>query len=343
MWKYWRAADHRENPDAGFAQGERCQGMKEKEKCNPCKISVAMGIYNGEQYIEEQLASILRQTRPAEEVILCDDGSTDKTVSIVQNFIAANGLEENWHLIQNPENKGYPANFYYAMSLCTGEFVFLADQDDIWAETKVEKMTALLEADNEIAVLACRFDLIDGQGNQIKPLMKPTYAKEKEGLEKISIHDIFYRYEWPGMVLAYRNQWYQNWKKTFGTIPHDIFLCAKAAEEGAFFRTEEILAWHRRHENNTAAEEHRIKKLLHKERKLWEIEKYLNMLEQFKECRVLETQEGRRTLEEKAKAMHSRYQALQSGSLIQVIKSAAGNRKNVRLATVVCDMLIVKQ
>lgn len=312
-------------------------------KRNPYKISVAMGIYNGEQYIEEQLRSILKQTRPIDEVILCDDGSTDNTAAIVQRFIVKNGLETGWHLIRNQENKGYPANFYYAMSLCTGDIVFLADQDDIWSETKVEKMAAIMEADKKIAVLACRFDLIDGQGNQIKPLLKPTYAKERQGLEKISLHAIFYRYEWPGMVLAYRNRWYQGWEKRIGTIPHDIFICAKAAEEGAFFRTEEILAWHRRHEKNTAAEEHRVRKLLHKERKLWEIEKYLKMLDAFAECQVLETEEGRRMLEEKTQAMRSRYEALRSGRLTQVIKSAVQNRKNVRPATVVCDILIVKQ
>lgn len=100
-------------------------------------VSVCMGIYNGEKYIEEQLDSILRQTRRAEEVILCDDCSTDRTVEIVRLFIEKHGLGESWRLCCNKENRGYPGNFYYAMSLCAGDVVFLADQDDIWAETKL--------------------------------------------------------------------------------------------------------------------------------------------------------------------------------------------------------------
>lgn len=306
------------------------------------KISICMGIYNGENFIEEQLHSLLNQTHPADEVILCDDGSEDNTVSVIQRFIAKNQLEDSWYLYCNEQNKGYPGNFYYAMSLCTGDIVFLADQDDVWVETKVEKMTAILEDNPKASVAACKFQLMDGEGKDIKTIMQPSRSVQSGKLKKVSIHDIFYRYEWPGMVLAYRNEWYRNWNKTIGEIPHDIFLCAKAAEEGAFLQLDETLAWHRRHQNNTAAEEHRIRKLLNKGRKLWEIEKYLQMLEQFEKCEVFQTEEGRRTLREKLKAMRSRYAALKSGKIMQVLKSAAANRGNVRIATVVCDVLIAK-
>ena len=301
-----------------------------------------MGIYNGEKFIEKQLHSILNQTRPADEVILCDDGSEDNTVSVIQRFIAKNQLEDSWHLYCNEQNKGYPGNFYYAMSLCTGDIVFLSDQDDVWAETKVEKMTAILEANPMASVAACKFQLMDGEGKDIKTIMQPSRSAQSGKLKKVSIYDIFYRYEWPGMVLAYRNEWYQNWNKIIGEIPHDIFLCSKAAEEGAFLQLDETLAWHRRHQSNTAAEEHRISKLLNKGRKLWEIEKYLQMLEQFEKCEVFQTEEGRRTLQEKLKAMRSRYAALKSGKIMQVLKSAVENRRNVRIATVASDVLIAR-
>ena len=99
-------------------------------------ISVCMGIYNGEAYIKAQLQSILNQTLSPDEVILCDDRSTDGTREIVDQFIRENGLSGKWQLHCNPENKGYPANFYAGMALCRGEYVFLADQDDIWDKNK---------------------------------------------------------------------------------------------------------------------------------------------------------------------------------------------------------------
>ncbi len=375
-------------------------------------VSVCMGIYNGEKYIEEQLDSILRQTRRAEEVILCDDCSTDRTVEIVRLFIEKHGLGESWRLCCNKENRGYPGNFYYAMSLCAGDVVFLADQDDIWAETKLERMCAVLEAHSEADVLACKFGLMDGEGERIHAVMAPSRSLGTRKLRQVGLREIFRKYQWPGMVLAYRNGWYrergmgicgqespgQKGARTAGEaeecheemgqsrkdgnrshaetgqsredrsrshedaghhgedgsgpcgnggsefkVPHDIFLCAMAAEEGAFFHMDEELARHRRHEDNTAAEEHRVGKLLQKKRKLWEIEKYLRMLGEFEERRVLRTEVGKRILREKTQAMEGRYEALQSGRIWRVLRAAARDWRQVRGVAVVCDLVIVRK
>ncbi len=367
-------------------------------------VSVCMGIYNGEKYIEEQLDSILGQTRKAEEVILCDDCSTDRTVEIVRLFIERNGLQESWRLYCNGENRGYPGNFYYVMGLCAGDVVFLADQDDVWAETKLERMCAVLEEHPEAEVLACKFGLMDGEGERIHAVMAPSRSLGTRKLRQVGLREIFRKYQWPGMVLAYRNGWYRergmgicgqespgqkgvrtareaeecrkdgSWShgetgqsREDGSrscedagqcgedrsgpcgngglefrVPHDIFLCAMAAEEGAFFHMDEELAHHRRHDSNTAAEEHRVGKLLQRERKLWEIEKYLRMLGEFEERRVLRTEAGKRILREKTRAMEGRYEALQSGRIWRVLRAAARDWRQVRAVAVVCDLMIVR-
>ena len=316
-------------------------------------ISVCMGIYNGEKYIEKQLDSIYRQTRKADEVILCDDCSTDGTVEVVRRFIERNGLRESWKLYCNEENRGYPGNFYYVMGLCTGDVVFPADQDDVWAEMKLERMCAVLELHPEAAAVACKFGLMNGEGEKIHAVMAPTHSLETGKLRQVEIREIFYKYQWPGMVLVYRNGWYRERVGLCGgsghlrqcgqesQIPHDILLCAMAAEEGAFFQLDEELAYHRRHESNAAAEEHRMGRLLQKERKLWEIEKYLGMLRAFQGGEVLRTEKGKRTLEEKLSTMEGRYGALKSGKMRAVLRHAFRDRRNVRLATVVCDLVIV--
>ena len=117
-------------------------------------ISVCMGIYNGEKYIAQQLQSIMNQTRKADEVILCDDRSTDNTVKIAEKFIEENELADTWKIHQNIQNKGYPYNFYYVMGLCKGDIVFLADQDDVWDVHKIEKMSHIMETHEEIQLLA---------------------------------------------------------------------------------------------------------------------------------------------------------------------------------------------
>ena len=126
-------------------------------------------------------------------------------------------------------------------------------------------------------------------------------------------------------------------------IPHDFLICAKAAESHAFIQMDEELAYHRRHDSNVGGEEHRIQRLLNKARKLHEIEKYLKILTDFEQENVLKTQEGKTALYKKTQSMQQRLNALQSGKISRVIDNARKNRENVRFATMLCDILIVKQ
>lgn len=306
-------------------------------------VSVCMGIYNGEKYIEKQLQTILKQSKPADEVILCDDGSTDNTVEIVEKFIQSNGLTKTWKLYQNKENKGYPENFYYAMGLCTQEIVFLADQDDIWDVYKIEKMCEVLVAHPDISVICCKFGLIDAEENRIYTIMQPTVAKGTSAVSKISIEKVFYKYEWPGMVMAYRRGWYEGKMSKMDSpirIPHDFLICALAAEENSIAQIDMELAYHRRHDNNAGEEEHRLRRLLSKERKLYEIKKYVKILNQFKEGDVLFTQEGKNALNDKWSSMQGRYEALMAGKVSGILNNAWKNREYIRGATVVCDIII---
>src|SRR5690554_2324911 len=97
-------------------------------------ISIAMCTYNGEKYLEEQLISILKQTYKNLEVVITDDKSTDKTISIIKKL---QKQDSRIKLYQNPENLGYVKNFEKAISLCSGEFIALADQDDVWLTNKL--------------------------------------------------------------------------------------------------------------------------------------------------------------------------------------------------------------
>lgn len=305
-------------------------------------VSVCMGTYNGEKYIEEQLYSILHQTRRPDEVILCDDRSTDKTVEIIEKFIIKNQLEDSWRLYRNTENKGYPSNFYYAGSLCTKEIVFLADQDDIWAEKKLERMCKVLEDNKNVKVISCKFGLIDTEGGDIHTFMKPTRNTGTGQLRRVAIGDVFYKFEWPGMVIAYNNEWYRRTIRESEKIPHDFVICAKGAEEEVFYQLDESLAYHRRHNNNVGGEEHRLTRLLSKSRKVKEVEDYLKILDSFRAEGVLQTNAGKEALDRKYQTMIDRYEALESGKISRIITNAWKNKREVRLATVVCDLIIVK-
>lgn len=99
-------------------------------------ISVAMATYNGEKYIREQLESILNQTVVPDEIVISDDGSTDRTVEIAHDI--AQSCQANIKIYTDNPRHGFAFNFGYAISHCSGSILFMCDQDDIWDPRKVE-------------------------------------------------------------------------------------------------------------------------------------------------------------------------------------------------------------
>jgi hypothetical protein len=99
------------------------------------KISVAMCTYNGSAYLAEQFESIAAQTRLPDEVVVCDDHSTDTTAEIVSSFAAKSSFPVR--LFVNEKKKGVVRNFEKAISLCEGDVIALSDQDDVWMPEKL--------------------------------------------------------------------------------------------------------------------------------------------------------------------------------------------------------------
>ncbi len=119
------------------------------------KLSVVISVYNGEKYIREQLDSLRIQTRPAEEVLIFDDGSTDASVTCIIDYIERYQLQ-NWKLIQNKTNLGWRKSFMKGMQQSIGDLIFPCDQDDIWMPEKLEKMEQVMKENTEIRLLVQR-------------------------------------------------------------------------------------------------------------------------------------------------------------------------------------------
>ena len=102
------------------------------------KISIALATYNGEKYLQEQLDSISNQTRYPDEVVITDDGSTDSTVSILNNFKLESSL--NCNISINTTNKGTAFSFKRSIDSCKGDVIAFCDQDDIWLPNKLERI-----------------------------------------------------------------------------------------------------------------------------------------------------------------------------------------------------------
>ena len=123
------------------------------------KISVAVCTYNGEKFLRQQIDSILNQTLKVDEVIVCDDGSTDKTPQILTDY--QKKFPEIFKIYINEKNLQSVKNFEKAVSLCTGEIIFLSDQDDVWENNKVEVFNTFFMLNKQTDVLCSNGHIID--------------------------------------------------------------------------------------------------------------------------------------------------------------------------------------
>jgi glycosyltransferase involved in cell wall biosynthesis len=165
------------------------------------KISVCLASYNGEKFIFEQISSIISQLDEKDELVISDDSSTDKTLSIIKGF------NDN-RIKLFPGNKFYNPvyNFENALKQSTGEVIVLSDQDDIWLENKLSFIrqrfrnkpskiyTVILDGqiidENGTVTQESIFETLGSVKGIIKNLVKNTYmgccmAFPRDLLEKV--------------------------------------------------------------------------------------------------------------------------------------------------------------
>ena len=131
----------------------------------PMRISVAMCTYNGADFVPAQLASIAEQTRAPDELIICDDASTDKTRAVLESFARTSALPVSLYF--SDENAGSVKNFDRAIGLCTGDVIALSDQDDVWNSDKLQRIERLFTENPGAGLVFSDADLVD---KNLRPL-----------------------------------------------------------------------------------------------------------------------------------------------------------------------------
>ncbi|WP_242672903.1 glycosyltransferase family 2 protein [Azotobacter chroococcum] len=124
------------------------------------KISIAMTTYNGEKYLREQLDSYLEQSRQPDELVVCDDRSSDTTLTILEEF--RDTAPFTVHVVRNEINIGFVRNFENALSLCSGDIICLSDQDDVWLPDKLATVERLFAENRQAMVLINDQEICDG-------------------------------------------------------------------------------------------------------------------------------------------------------------------------------------
>lgn len=128
------------------------------------KVSVAMATYNGGRFLRKQLDSILIQTYKEFELIICDDCSTDNTWQILEEY---SQKDSRVKIFGNERNLGFKKNFERAVALCSGEYIALCDQDDIWADSHLEILLNNLDGATASVGNAAIMDADDNLGGDL--------------------------------------------------------------------------------------------------------------------------------------------------------------------------------
>ncbi|CAG4887600.1 glycosyltransferase family 2 protein [Paraburkholderia gardini] len=127
------------------------------------KISIAMAAYKGERFLREQLDSIARQTHLPYELVITDDSPDSGTADIALEF--ARHVPFPVRVVRNTERLGFHENFFKAISLCDGDFVAFCDQDDVWADNKLERVAREF-ADPEVMLVVHGVKVVNGELNE---------------------------------------------------------------------------------------------------------------------------------------------------------------------------------
>ncbi len=209
-------------------------------------VSVAIAIYNGDRFLREQLDSILHQTYSNFEVVISDDGSTDDTQKILNEY-AEKDKRVRWYL--STRERGVLPNFTEAISLCKGEIIFLSDCDDVWYPNKIEKHVDAYK-DKKIKWVYNKVVVTDEENNPTGLLEDAIVSSYYEK----SRRNILY-YTWGSCILgcatSYRASVLKNiWPAPAYSHGHDSWIQLAIWPATPFF-IDEYLQDYRQHTNNT--------------------------------------------------------------------------------------------
>lgn len=211
------------------------------------KISVAMAYYNGGTYIEEQMESILSQLGEKDELIVSVDGASDGSKPLLLKMA---DIDKRIHVIKGP-SKGVVKNFENAIRHCTGDIIYLSDQDDIWKPDKVEKVNAAFK-NPEVKAVLHDAEIVDENGVPTGAASLFVVRGSRTGILKNIIKNSYV-----GCCMAFRKELVP----VICPIPkemymHDYWIGTVAEYMGKVCLLDEPLIGYRRHSSNVTQMTH---------------------------------------------------------------------------------------
>lgn len=205
-----------------------------------------MATYQGMPYIIQQLNSIIVHLAADDEVVISDNGSTDGTLEYLQS---AAEKDTRIRLLSFPDPKGVLPNFQNALAHCRGDIIFLSDQDDIWKDNKMDRISSLFAANPKLLAVQADAELIDANNQQTSTSF---FAVRQCGP---GVWKNFKKNTWQGCSMAFRRSLLDVVLPFPRKIPmHDVWIGMLADLAGEVLFLPEVLASYRRHSDNQSGD-----------------------------------------------------------------------------------------
>lgn len=212
------------------------------------KISVCICTYNGEEYIEEQVKSIINQTVCVDEIVLSDDNSTDNTIKKAETILKQSNI--NNVILKNEQNLGVTKNFEKACLAATGDIIFFSDQDDIWLQNKVERVIREFENNNQAQLVFSDAVLFDENGDLSESCWERfNFDSRDKVFNKNQMDCILKRWFVTGATMAVRRDLLEKCLPFKGQLLHDQILSFVACSSNSCCAINDKLIKYRQHSN----------------------------------------------------------------------------------------------
>jgi glycosyltransferase involved in cell wall biosynthesis len=215
-------------------------------------LSIALCTYNGARYLPEQLESIATQTRLPDELVVCDDGSTDGTAEIVRSFAERMPFPVRFHV--NDRKLGSTKNFETAIKLCTSEIVALADQDNVWLPEKLERIMVAFAKNPRLGAVFSDAVVVDANlkpvGYHLWESQRFTSAYQKAVRQGHAFEVLIRHNMVNGMTMAFLAKYRDLLLPIPETWIHDAWIALMLSAVSELTTLEEPLVLYRQHSNN---------------------------------------------------------------------------------------------
>lgn len=207
-------------------------------------ISVCVASFNGQQWIELQIRSVLAQLDDSDEVVIVDDASTDQTLEVISSICDA-----RIRTFRNEHNLGVIKTFEKSVRLARGDILFLCDQDDIWYSNKISHFMSAFEHHPEVTLVLSDAHIIDVSGNIIADSFFALRGGFNFGVLRNLVKNRFL-----GCTMAFRGEMIKLFLPFPANIPmHDVWIGVINEFHGKTLYLHEPLIGYRRHERNVTS------------------------------------------------------------------------------------------